>query len=357
MKNTYIVIGGLILIIGVFLFYQNKKDFKVAEEVATTLSGGQFYNRNIQNLETENFTIEIVGCEEGAVSCDDLIYKGLNKNTNESITIMNGKTLSSVCSDNVTPCRFIGYEFNNDGYVYSIYENGKLIVNSPDGVIIVEEEGRWGWENEDFSSSEKNKENISLNSTEGSKYVNDFIHLIALLDEDINSLNKLIFTDTDSLTIVQYKTLEAIGKIIERINQNSIRIKYYESSQNEFVRLHSETTNIFYLNLKNSFEKLFRLEQELLYAENENDLKSYMAERSIISPQVDSSIKSSIDLFTLLPFILLNNENSSEVNNKLGQLMVTEINNLFGEEKTNSIKTGDSAFIAGASMLKKALIE
>jgi len=154
---------------------------------------------------------------------------------------------------------------------------------------------------------------------------------------------------------VQAETLAGIGKIIERINQNRIRISAYESSDNEFVAMHSYTTGIFYTNMKITFEKLYALEEELLYAETEDDLKSYISQKAIIFPQVDSSIKSSLDLFMLLPNILISNNNSPELNTELARLMVDNINNLYGKKETDTINAGDGAFIAGISFVKKAL--
>lgn len=349
LKHILIIIIALLV---VFIFSQNflnkEKDTTIDNEPKIETP------RSTDTLETDNYLVKVQGCEEFVVSCNDVVYEGLNKNTQESIKIENGKTLSTTCADGVTPCRFIGYQFLNDGYTYSVYSEGSLVVTDSENNIILEEAGKWGWEKEEVLV-EETLEKITLDSTEGSKYVKEFIHLIALLDEDITNFNQLTFEDTSDIIAVQSQTLAGIGKVIERIKQNSIRISAYETSNNEFVVVHSSTTGIFYMNMKITFEKLYALEEQLLYAETEDDLKSYISQRAIIFPQVDTSIKNSLDLFTLLPGILISNNNSSELNTKLAELMVDHINDLYGKERTDNIETGDGALIAGISFIKKAL--
>jgi hypothetical protein len=94
-----------------------------------------------EELITPSFKITIErNCEEGYVSCDDVTYIGVNKKTGASIKLK-GKTLNTTCSDGVTPCRFVGYVFENGNTKYYV-ENDTLSVIQ-NGKIILEETGEW----------------------------------------------------------------------------------------------------------------------------------------------------------------------------------------------------------------------
>lgn len=93
-------------------------------------------------LTTPSYLVEIqVRCEEGAVTCDDVSYQGINRKTGTRIKLR-GKTLHSLCADGVTPCRFIGYAFNNKGVTYQVDDDGHLLVMQGKKVL-VDEQGEW----------------------------------------------------------------------------------------------------------------------------------------------------------------------------------------------------------------------
>lgn len=130
-----VVVGTVVLFF--FLFNSlSKNNLTQSEEInLETQSVFPITHR----LETETYRIEVIGCEEGVVVCDDVTYYGTHKETQESIIIENGKTLSTMCADGVTPCRFIGYEFIKDGYTYTIYDEGRFVIKDPTGEVILEE--------------------------------------------------------------------------------------------------------------------------------------------------------------------------------------------------------------------------
>jgi hypothetical protein len=94
-------------------------------------------------LTTPSFVIDIQGCEEGVISCDNVMYTGTSKKTGKSIKLR-GKTLHTLCADGVTPCRFLGYEFRKGDVYYRVMEDGSLLVMQGKK-ILVEETGEWDW--------------------------------------------------------------------------------------------------------------------------------------------------------------------------------------------------------------------
>lgn len=92
-------------------------------------------------LTTPSFVIDIRGCEEGVVSCDNVVYTGTSKKTGKSIRL-HGRTLHTLCADGVTPCRFLGYEFRKGDVYYRVLEDGRLLVMQGKK-ILVDETGEW----------------------------------------------------------------------------------------------------------------------------------------------------------------------------------------------------------------------
>lgn len=93
-------------------------------------------------LETPSFTIEIaLQCEEGVVGCDKVSYKGTSKKTGKTIEL-SGKQLMKMCSDGVTPCHSLGYQFKSGNTVYFVSDDGRLTVTQGKKVI-VNEQGKW----------------------------------------------------------------------------------------------------------------------------------------------------------------------------------------------------------------------
>lgn len=96
-------------------------------------------DRPSTTFETDTYSIEITLCEEGNVTCKDLVYVATDKESGEVTTIKKGTTLSTMCADGVTPCRFIGYEFNKNDLRYVVYPESKLTIENEQGEIITEE--------------------------------------------------------------------------------------------------------------------------------------------------------------------------------------------------------------------------
>lgn len=96
-----------------------------------------------QELVTPNYVITIErNCAEGNVTCDDVTYTGESKQSGNSITLK-GTTWHTLCADGVTPCRFLGYRFENANVTYYVTEAGKLEVVRNEHEILVSEEGQW----------------------------------------------------------------------------------------------------------------------------------------------------------------------------------------------------------------------
>ncbi|HEB9286300.1 hypothetical protein [Campylobacter coli] len=67
--------------------------------------------------ENEKFWIKILNlCPEGNITCDKIVYVGVNKNNGKYI-VLNGKSISDVNMN------FKGYVFKNDIYEYNIFNN------------------------------------------------------------------------------------------------------------------------------------------------------------------------------------------------------------------------------------------
>jgi len=80
-------------------------------------------------------------CPEGSVICDRVSYLGEDRQTGSSIRLM-GSTSHSICADGVTPCRFLGYRFQNGNTIYLVDEDGSLRVLQGDKLLL-EEQGEW----------------------------------------------------------------------------------------------------------------------------------------------------------------------------------------------------------------------
>jgi hypothetical protein len=48
-----------------------------------------------------------------------------------------------VCNDGVTPCTFLGYEFQNGSINYFVSVFGELSVTNQHGELILEQSGQW----------------------------------------------------------------------------------------------------------------------------------------------------------------------------------------------------------------------
>ncbi|HEY9702916.1 MAG TPA: hypothetical protein V6C58_10745 [Allocoleopsis sp.] len=94
------------------------------------------------SLKTKSFIINIKrNCQEGEVICNKVSYTGTDLKTKKSIKLT-GKTVYRICSDKVTPCQFLGYEFLNGDYRYFVTESGTLQVFKK-GKLVLKESGNW----------------------------------------------------------------------------------------------------------------------------------------------------------------------------------------------------------------------
>jgi hypothetical protein len=93
-------------------------------------------------LTTPSYLVDVeTHCEEGVVVCDKVTYRGTSKKTGESIQLI-GKTLHTTCADGVSPCRFLGWRFEHGDTTYTVLEEGVLIVERGNKVLL-EEKGNW----------------------------------------------------------------------------------------------------------------------------------------------------------------------------------------------------------------------
>jgi hypothetical protein len=94
-------------------------------------------------LTTKNYVINITtDCEDGAVTCDNVTYRGLSKQTGKAIALK-GSTKQTTCADNITPCRFIGYEFKSGNITYLVLDSGLLQIFKDKSEVLLEEQGQW----------------------------------------------------------------------------------------------------------------------------------------------------------------------------------------------------------------------
>ena len=89
---------------------------------------------NAETIRTPSFEIKIIRqCVEGNVSCDRVTYIGKDLNTGKSMRLK-GKTVNSGNS-----YRFLGYEFRNGKYLYSITTKNVLRVYQGKKLILQEQ--------------------------------------------------------------------------------------------------------------------------------------------------------------------------------------------------------------------------
>jgi hypothetical protein len=95
-----------------------------------------------ETLTTKQFRIEIQRkCAEGNVTCDRVSYLGKDLKTGKSLRL-SGRTTHSLCADGVTPCQFLGYEFQNQNYRYVVTDGGLLRVYQGEKLLL-SQQGKW----------------------------------------------------------------------------------------------------------------------------------------------------------------------------------------------------------------------
>ena len=101
------------------------------------------FTASAADLETDNYLIDIQSnCGEGDVSCNQMIYKGTSKKSGNSITL-EGSAWHTLCADGVTPCRFLGYKFENGNITYYVHQDGLLEVVRNRDEVLLSEQGKW----------------------------------------------------------------------------------------------------------------------------------------------------------------------------------------------------------------------
>ena len=95
-------------------------------------------------FETENYEFNVTTlCEEGNVTCDNIQIVGGEKSSVDS-EIHIGNTVHSKCSDEITPCRFLGYEFKSNGFTYRLLESdSRFELINESGELVIQEQGKW----------------------------------------------------------------------------------------------------------------------------------------------------------------------------------------------------------------------
>ncbi|MBU1621125.1 MAG: hypothetical protein KJ556_01890 [Gammaproteobacteria bacterium] len=120
-----------------------------------------------QQLDTPNYTVEIQElCPEGEVQCQNVLYKGTSKISGASIELK-GSAWHSLCADGVTPCRFLGYKFNNGRIRYLVFESGLLQVIGSSGKVVLEEQGLWDYQQQDKATSDLQSQSTPDTKTKG----------------------------------------------------------------------------------------------------------------------------------------------------------------------------------------------
>jgi hypothetical protein len=80
-------------------------------------------------------------CPEGYVSCDRLVLRGVHKLTGRRLHLK-GRSMHSMCADGVTPCRYLGDQFEGRSYVYFFSSEGWLLVKDSKGRLLLREKYR-----------------------------------------------------------------------------------------------------------------------------------------------------------------------------------------------------------------------
>lgn len=111
--------------------------------------GVEIYGCAIKNaksdrvLSTENYDIVLTGnCELGLFSCDDVIYRGINRKNSSEITL-SGKALMKPSEEYYFDTQ-VGFVFENGDIEYQVMNSGLLkVIDNKQDKILLAEEGRW----------------------------------------------------------------------------------------------------------------------------------------------------------------------------------------------------------------------
>lgn len=85
-------------------------------------------------IKTKNFQINITrNCSNDSIICNNVTYVGQDLRTGKSIRLI-GKTVN-----NARSYRFLGYEFKNGLYTYSVTSDNVLLIRKNNNVILREQ--------------------------------------------------------------------------------------------------------------------------------------------------------------------------------------------------------------------------
>ena len=80
-------------------------------------------------------------CPEGDVACADVVYTGVSRRTGAALTL-HGTSFSATCAEGAPPCRHLGWRFAHGALVYTVTDDGALLVTR-DGKLVISQKGRW----------------------------------------------------------------------------------------------------------------------------------------------------------------------------------------------------------------------
>ncbi len=80
-------------------------------------------------------------CAEGELSCAHYTLQGHERHSGEPL-MLQGRSIHTPCADTETPCRFLGYRFDEPERSFLITEDGLLNIYHGDSLIL-HEQGRW----------------------------------------------------------------------------------------------------------------------------------------------------------------------------------------------------------------------
>ena len=105
-----------------------KQRIAVLVALAIPLPAFQAEAKEMYSSKTYEFSIER-RCQEGWVSCDNVLLESRNKKTGENLRII-GSTHHSTCADGISPCRFIGYIFKKDDLKIVIDDQNIVLIRN-----------------------------------------------------------------------------------------------------------------------------------------------------------------------------------------------------------------------------------
>jgi len=101
-----------------------------------------------QTLTTPNYVINITSrCKDPELPCKNVSYVGTHNKTKRTIRLRGADRVRYCPGDfgngaGATPCHHEGFEFNNGNTTYTVFDEGRLLVQQGSNVLI-NELGKW----------------------------------------------------------------------------------------------------------------------------------------------------------------------------------------------------------------------